>query len=448
MEGTHALPLWIILDKMEQKILKAINQYKMLENVTEITVALSGGADSVALLYALNSLKNELGFKLYAAHFNHKIRGKEAEYDQQFVTLKCKELGIELFIGSADVLDFANKNNMSIELAAREKRYEFLKSVARGVVATAHTADDNIETILFNMARGTALKGLCGIPEARDIFIRPLIFCSRADVESYCESKKIEYVTDSTNLSDDYTRNKIRHKVIPVLREINPSLCDTVNRTVLSLKEDNDFIETVSKQEFLKRFSNDYLILECFDNLHKALALRVIKSFLETMILKSVDNFHIGKLYEVALKGGKTSLPDAMCGYRKENKLYIEKEGVTGEKVKYNVKLSKIDNTFFKKSEKVNGLFLNNALDCDKIVGELILRTRQTGDKIKLNRRNGTKTLKKLYTEHAVPQNTRETLPVLADGEGVVWVCSLGVAERCAVTKETQNMIKIEVEII
>ena len=433
---------------MEQKILKAINQYEMLENVTEITVALSGGADSMALLYALNSLRNELGFKLYAAHFNHKIRGKEADYDQQFVTLKCEELGVELFIGSANVLEFANKNSMSVELAAREKRYDFLKSVAKGVVATAHTADDNIETILFNMARGTALKGLCGIPEARDIFIRPLIFCSRADVENYCETRKIQYVTDSTNLCDDYTRNKIRHKVIPVLREINPSLCDIVNRMVLSLKEDNDFIETVSKQEFSKRFSKECLTLEGFDNLHKALALRVIKRFLETMILKSVDNFHIEKLYEVALNGGKISLPDTMCGYKKDNKLYIEREGTVKENTQYSVKFSKIDNNFFKKSEKVNGLFLNNALDCDKIVGELTLRTRQTGDKIKLNRRNGTKTLKKLYTEYSIEQNTRETLPVLADGEGVVWVCSIGVAERCAVTKESQNIIKIEVEII
>ena len=433
---------------MEQKILKAINQYKMLESVNEITVALSGGADSVALLYALNGLKENLGFKLFAAHFNHKIRGEEADRDQQFVEEKCKKLGVELFVGSADVVHFANKNNMSLELAAREMRYDFLKSVAKGVVATAHTADDNIETVLFNMTRGTALKGLCGIPESRDIFIRPLIFCSRADVESYCEANKIEYVTDSTNLSDDYTRNKIRHKVIPVLREINPSLCDTVNRTVLALKEDNDFLENVSKQEFSKRFSGDCLLLDDFSNLHKAVAKRVIKSFFEARVLKSVDNFHIEKLYEVALSDGKVSLPDTMCGYKNDNKLYIEKEGIFKEKTQYSVKFSKTNNTFFEKTQKINDLFLNNVLDCDKIVGELTLRTRQAGDKIKLNRRNCTKTLKKLYTEYSIPQNTRETLPVLADDEGVVWVYSVGVAERCAVTKQTLNIIKIEVEII
>lgn len=433
---------------MEQKILKAISQYKMLENVTEITVALSGGADSMSLLYALNSLKEQLGIKLYAAHFNHKIRGEEAERDEQFVTLKCKELGIELFISSADVPGYAKQKHMSLELAARELRYDFLKSVAKGVVATAHTADDNIETILFNMARGTSLKGLCGIPETRDIFIRPLILCSRLDVEDYCEQQKIEYVTDSTNLCDDYTRNKIRHKVIPVLRDINPSLCDTLNRTVSALKVDNDFLESVSNEEFSKRFSDNVLALDGFCNLHKAIALRVLRDLIKSKISIPVDNFHIESLYNIALYGGKISLPEGMCGYKEKDTLYIEKEGIIKENIQYNVKLSKIRNNFFKKTQKVNGLFLNNALDCDKIVGELQVRTRNTGDSIKLNRRNGTKTLKKLYTEHSVPQNERETLPVIADDEGVVWVCGIGVAERCAVTKDSQNIIKIEAEIV
>lgn len=433
---------------MEQKILKAISQYKMLENVTEITVALSGGADSMSLLYALNSLKKQLGIKLYAAHFNHKIRGEEAERDEQFVTLKCKELGVELFIGSADVPGYAKQNHMSLELAARELRYDFLKSIAKGVVATAHTADDNIETILFNMARGTSLKGFCGIPETRDIFIRPLIFCGRLEVENYCEKQKIEYVTDSTNLCDDYTRNKIRHKVIPVLREINPSLCDTLNRTVSALKVDNDFLESVSNEELSKRFSDNVLALDGFCNLHKAIALRVLRDFLKSKISIPVDNFHIESLYNIALYGGKISLPEGMCGYKEKDTLYIEKEGIIKENIQYNVKLSKISNNFFKNTQKVNGLFLNNALDCDKIVGELQVRTRNTGDSIKLNRRNGTKTLKKLYTEHSIPQNERATLPVIADDEGVVWVCGIGVAERCAVTKDSQNIIKIEAEIV
>ena len=433
---------------MKDKILKAINRYKLLEGVTEITVALSGGADSMSLLYALNSLKNELGFKLYAAHFNHKIRGKEADRDENFVNLKCKELGIKLFSASADVPKFAEKNRISVELAARSLRYDFLKSVAKGVVATAHTADDNVETILFNLSRGTALKGLCGIPAKRDIYIRPLIFCSRADVEKYCEDNKIEFVTDSTNLSDDYTRNKIRHNAVSVLREINPALCDAVSRTVVSLKEDNDYLETVAEEEFSKRYFEKNLSLDNFSILHKSIALRVLRLFFESKISIPVDNFHIEKLYAVSLEGGKVSLPEGMCGYKQSDRLYIEKEEKTEEKTQFDVKLIPSSNNLFQNTQKINGLFLNNALDCDKIVGELYVRTRKTGDKIKLNRRNGTKTLKKLYTEYSVPLNDRENLPVIADDEGVVWVCGIGVAERCAVTKDSQNIIKIEVAIV
>lgn len=433
---------------MKEKILKAVSQYKLLEDVTEITVALSGGADSMSLLYALNSLKEELGIKLYAAHFNHKIRGNEADRDEAFVITKCKELGIELFCGSADVPQFAKEQNMSLELAARSLRYEFLNNIAKGVVATAHTADDNIETVIFNLARGTALKGLCGIPAKRDIYIRPLIFCSRADVERYCEDNSIEYVTDSTNLCDDYTRNKIRHNAVPVLREINSSLSEAVSRTVVSLKEDNDYLEAVANKEFSKRQFEDALLVHSFDNLHRAVALRVLRLFFESKISTPVDNFHIEKLYAVALEGGKVSLPEGMCGFKNRVRLYIEKEGKPQEKTQFDVKLINSVNDLFKKDEKINRLFLNNALDCDKIVGKLVVRTRKTGDKIKLNHRNGTKSLKKLYTEHSIPLNDRENLPVIADDEGVVWVCGIGVAERCAVNKDTKNIIKIDAQIV
>ncbi len=433
---------------MKEKILKAINHYGMLDGVTEITVALSGGADSMSLLYALNSLKKELGIKLYAAHFNHKIRGEEADRDEHFVSLKCKELGIELFIGSSDVPKFAKEHRMSLELAARSLRYEFLKDIAKGAVATAHTADDNAETILFNLSRGTSIKGLCGIPAKRDIYIRPLIFCSRAEIERYCEANNIEYVTDSTNLCDDYTRNKIRHKVIPVLKEINPSFADTVNRTVLSLKEDNDYLEKVSKDEYLKRSFEDTLSVHSFDNLHKAVAFRVLRSFFESKISVPVDNFHIEKLYQVSLDGGKISLPEGMCAYKKRDRLYIEKEGEPQEKTQFKVNLINSPNDLFKKNEKINRLFLNNALDCDRIIGELVIRVRQAGDKMRLNQRNGTKTLKKLYTEFSIPLSDRENLPVIADDEGVVWVCGIGVADRCVATEDTKNIIKIEVETV
>ena len=234
---------------MKELILKAIEQFSLIRKGDRVTVALSGGADSMSLLYALNSLKNELGISLFAAHLNHMIRGDEALRDEQFVKAECEKLGVKLFCERANIPEIAQKNGESLELCARKVRYTFLERVSNGgLVATAHTASDNLETMLFNLARGTAIDGLCGIPPKRDIYIRPLIFVTRDDVEKYCKQESVPFVTDSTNLSDDYTRNKIRHKIIPVLKEINQNAETSAVNTALNLREDASFIKLLAKE--------------------------------------------------------------------------------------------------------------------------------------------------------------------------------------------------------
>ncbi|MBR6502326.1 MAG: tRNA lysidine(34) synthetase TilS, partial [Clostridia bacterium] len=228
---------------MLKKVIEALARFDMLKDVKHITVALSGGADSMALLDALLEIKSELNIeKISAAHFNHQIRGDEAMRDQDFVVNYCKHKDIECFVGSANVPQYAKQNNLSLELAARRLRYDFFESLNTDKIATAHTASDNLETIIFNLTRGTALSGLCGIPPVRDGYIRPLIFCTRDDIENYCNQRRIQYVTDSTNLCDDYTRNKIRHNVATVLKQINPLAENAVSRMSLSIREDEDFI--------------------------------------------------------------------------------------------------------------------------------------------------------------------------------------------------------------
>ena len=201
---------------MKSQVLKAIERFSLLDN-RNITVALSGGADSMALLSVLLEIKGEFSLNITAAHFNHRIRGAEADRDEAFVKEYCEKKGVELFLGSGDVPSYAKEQGLSLELAARELRYEFLKSVSKGNVATAHTASDNAETVIFNLTRGSGAEGLCGIPPKRDIFIRPLILATREQIEEYCKENDIPFVNDSTNFCDDYTRNKIRHNVIPVL---------------------------------------------------------------------------------------------------------------------------------------------------------------------------------------------------------------------------------------
>ena len=241
---------------MLKKVNEALTRFNLLNDAKHVTVALSGGADSMALLAVLLELKDELGInKISAAHFNHQIRGSEAMRDQEFVTEFCKRNGVELFLGAADVPTFAKEQGMSLELAARKLRYEFFDGIDTDIIATAHTASDNIETVIFNITRGTALSGLGGIPTKRDRYIRPLILCTRDMIEDYCEQKGIAFVTDSTNLCDDYTRNKIRHNVISVLKEVNSSAENAVSRMTASVREDENFINGVVKVEYDKLVS-------------------------------------------------------------------------------------------------------------------------------------------------------------------------------------------------
>lgn len=431
---------------MLKKINEAVARFGLLQNAKNVTVALSGGADSMALLYALVELKDELGLKsITAAHFNHGIRGKEALRDQHFVEQQCKKLGINLFLGSADVPAFAKENNLSLELAARQLRYQFFETLDTGLIATAHTSSDNIETVLFNLTRGTALSGICGIPPKRDKYIRPLILCTRADIESYCAQKGIDFVTDSTNLSDDYTRNNIRHNVVPVLKQINQSAENAVSRMTAALREDEDFINNTVQKEFNSIYFDGVLSVKDFNVLHPAIAKRIIVKYCDICNVET-DNFHINSIYDICLSGGKISLSQKNYAIVSDGVLKIENAKNQPTITNFKVNFEKTDNDLFKNNQKVHNLLLKNTLDCDKIVGKLLLRERKTGDTIRLKNKNCTKTLKKLYCEYKIPLCERDTWPVLADDEGVVWIYKIGVAERTAVDCASKNIYKIDVQ--
>lgn len=426
---------------MEEKVLSAVKRFSLISGGERVTVALSGGADSVSLLFALLQLQKKLNITVSAAHFNHMIRGAEADRDEAFARGLCERLGVPFIAGRGDVLRYAAENKISEEAAARELRYAFLEKTD-GLVATAHTASDNFETVLFNLTRGAALGGLCGIPPKRGKFIRPLLFCTREDVEEYCRENRLDFITDSTNLSDDYTRNNIRHNVIPVLKEINPSAEATVMRTVLSLSETNDFITGIADKFLSDNIKEDGL---CVTSLpHPTAAKAAIRRFTEIQVGFQPDNAHTDALYYVARNGGRTSLPLNFEGICKNGILKIErKDRENAVKYRFNVKIERRINDLFTKSEKVNNLLLKNSLACDKIIGKSVLRTRQPGDSIRLAGRGCTKTLKKLFCELAVPEDMRAYIPVIADDKGVIWIYGVGVADRCAVTKKTKEITVI-----
>lgn len=223
----------------------------ILDETKTVVCALSGGADSTALLIVLKELSGEKGFKLGACHLNHGLRGEDSDGDERFCAELCEKMGVELYRKKVCVKDLIEKHE-SLEEAARKVRYEFFEEAREhfgenSYIATAHNANDNAETVLFNMIRGTGLKGLCGIPPFRDRIIRPLIYVSRSEIEQFLKERGQTYVTDKTNFSEEITRNRIRLKILPEMMKINPSVLGTISRMTKNLRSDSDLLEEMSE---------------------------------------------------------------------------------------------------------------------------------------------------------------------------------------------------------
>lgn len=426
---------------MQNKVLKTVQKYNMIQKGDKICVALSGGADSVALLHVLYSLKDELDFSLSALHINHMLRGEESDRDERFAIEICDSLGVEITVKTVNVNALCEKSGESVELTARNARYEMFSQFTGFKIATAHTATDNVETVLINLTRGTALKGLCGIPPIRDNIVRPLIDCTREEVEDYCAQNGLSFVTDSTNLSDDYTRNLIRHNVTPVLRNINPSFSKTVRRSCENIAFDADFLSNVADELYCKNKNENSVSLP--PDTHRAISSRVIGKLIFDVTGKNADSLHINEVCGVLGKNKKIELFAGYSATVKKCVVTIEKSADQPAKEFY-VSKQTLAIKDFKNLSNVNNLLLKNAIDCDKICGEIILRTRKTGDSIKLCGRNGTKDLRKLYNECKIPLTQRKNLPVAADDGGVVWVCGVGVSERVCVDKNTKTVLLFE----
>ena len=439
---------------VKDKFLNAVTTYNMFEDTKEIVVGFSGGADSVCLLHILNTHKDTFGYSLKAVHVNHGIRGKEAEDDEKFAEEFCLKFDIPFVAVHFNCITEAQKTKESVEECGRRIRYENFNKICtdKSKIATAHNANDNAETVLFNITRGTSVKGLCGIPFVRDNIIRPLLLCSRFEIEGYCTENSLEYVTDSTNLSVDYTRNKIRHLVLPVLEEINPSLIESFNALSSNAEIVSSFLSTnakdLSEQAKIGNFCYNREILL---NADKALVTEMFYlRFYEYCGLK-LDSKKLNSLYDLLLTGGRLQLygnvfaevkKDYLRFYTLNNsdeKDYIEISHFPFETTfkEYLVSMEKISNN----SKIVNHFSLNDVIDCNMISGRLILRTRQAGDSFTFPRRDVTKSLKKLFNEENVPIELRDRIPVLSDENGVVWVLGFGVTKRCCASKDCDNII-------
>ena len=434
---------------MLNKIEKAAERYNLFQKGDSVMVALSGGADSTALLHALVQLGEKYSLNVTAAHLNHKLRGDESDRDEQFVRKMCDELGVELVCESADIPSLAKKGE-GIEECARRVRYDFLQRNAKGKIATAHSADDNIETVIFNLTRGSGIKGGCGIPPVRDNIIRPLIMCSRDEIEDYCEKNGLSFVTDSSNLTDDYTRNRIRHNVIPVLKEINSAAGDSFYRFTSTMNDVNDLLDDLAFDALEMAKSDKGYDADRLADLHISVLTRAVGIILDQS--GSVpDSEHIGSVVKLIKdKKGKCQLNGGLFAEIKDNRLVIfgketKKITVTPcyDFVNKSVTFGEISlQSELISADKVNNLLAKNLIDYDKIEGEPVLRARESGDSIRLKKRPR-KSVKKLFCELKIDVEKRDCLPILADEKGVIWIYDVGPDERVAVDEKSKNILKI-----
>ena len=397
---------------------------------SRVAVALSGGPDSVCLLYLLNNIKEKYNLTLTAAHLNHKIRENEAERDMQFCIELCKKLDIPLTVETKEVLNLAQKGE-SVETAARRLRYEFFDSLKCDYIATAHNSDDNAETVLLNILRGSGTKGARGIPSIRGKIIRPLLSFSKKEILEYLNTNNLSFVIDSTNNQNEYSRNKLRNKAFPLFYEINENFKENINRFASLLKQDQEYLQKIALEQYNNAVIDNRLNLKLVTEKDIAILSRVIMLYFENNNLafnkKTADTI-ISAIYK-----NKTLKINI------EGNLFIEFKGGVLQLLN-----EKIPN-FIVKTEIVNNLLLNNTIDCDKIVGELTVTLKQNGDTIKLKGRPN-KEIRRIYSEKKIDPNLREHLPVIRDEKGVIWGHMVGTAERVLPNEKSQKIIKIIVE--
>lgn len=439
------------MDKVIENARQVIKKFAMLNGAENVTVALSGGADSVCLLLVMKILSAEYEYKLTAVHVNHLLRGEESDRDEFFCRELCEKEGIPLTVFRADAKEFAKNHKLSLEEGARKLRYGFFDEVCgnNSKLAAAHTLSDNAETVIFNLARGSGLKGLCGIPPKRDKIIRPLIYCTREDIVTFLSERGQSFVTDSSNLSDDYSRNKIRHKVIPVLTELNIGFFESVKRLTESLYEDERFL---SEQAEILSESD-------LRNVDTAVRRRVIKNQLCKNNIEPTGDKILATEKTILGGSGKVCLSGDVYAASKKGRLSIQRiprereffpetEVIIGENpflCDKTVIISLNNDGINAKSVYVNSLVTKSVIDYDKIQGRLSLRNRRNGDGYIRAGRSFTSNLKKLMNE-SVPQGERDHIAILSDEKGIIWTEKFGIAERVKVTSSTKAFMTIIVK--
>lgn len=418
---------------MLNKLLTMIRRYDMVSPGDTVICAVSGGADSMALLFALYLLAEKLDIQLKAAHFNHNLRGAESDGDACFVREFCDRYDIALHTGSGNV----KPGKKGLEAAARDARYAFLTALD-GKIATAHTANDNAETVLMHLTRGTGLKGLGAIAPVRGRIIRPMLGITRQDVLAFLEEYHIPHREDSSNAGDDFLRNRLRHQVFPLLEAENPQLAENLSAMALRLRQDEECLEQLSMADYPLQIAE-------LKEMHIARRSRVLERFLKDSGVKEPEAEHIALADALVFSdkpSAKAAFPGGVTVRRCYDRLVAEKEPEPLETI-----ILECPGEWELAQMQVICRPAERIINTDTVFtvrpeGPVCIRSRRSGDEIRLS--GGTKSLKKLFIDRKIPSAYRCAVPVLTDDRGVLAVWGIGVNQSRIPTELPAWQIRFE----
>lgn len=459
---------------IESKVLNTINEYKMFNINDRVLIGVSGGPDSMCLLNILYILREKLNISISVAHVNHCLRGFESDKDEEFVKNFCNNHSISFHSKRINVTLLAQEEGISCEAAGRNARYEYFKEISNEYnytkVAIAHNSNDLAETVLMRIMRGTGMDGLVGIKAVRDNFyVRPLINCSRFEIENYCIKNKVDFRIDKTNLQNIYTRNKIRLDLIPYIeKNFNMNIMGALNRLSQTVKLDNDYLESVAYEKY-KIYCKKYLemviiSIEAF-NEPKAILNRVIR-FAISDLKGDIYNIEKTHIYDVInLQRNSTGKRKLLPGNILIENVYgviqisilkdIKPNIIAGSQVLYINRKNIISNLSIEvelkiilKDEylKVINQNLIEYFDYDKITKGIAIRQRKEGDRIRPLGMKGSKKLKDLFIDMKISKDKRDVTPIICFGNDIAWVVGYRVSDKFKITEETKNILEIKVE--
>jgi len=474
---------------LEEKVLQTVKKFDMLSFNDRILIGISGGPDSVTLLNILLSFKKRYNLSFFIAHLDHMLRGKESDEDVNFVKNLAQELGLPCEIKSCNLTKITRKEYLTLEEAARKYRYKFFLETARkfktNKIALGHNADDQVETVLMRFLRGSGLEGLMGIPPVRGKIIRPLIECSRAEIEEYCKENKIEYRVDSSNKEVVYFRNKIRLELLPLLsKSYNKNIKDIMLRLRSIISEVSAYLNQETElffKEVVRRESPEMVIIDLkkFTSLPLALKRRIIRKSIEVVKgnLYSISFRHsneILKLTEYQLGEKEIYLPDNLMAKKIYNKIMLYKKRISKNQTEemptpweYNilipgkteikslgikVEIKILDSTDIKSflyftRKKSKGKFLE-FIDYNKVKLPLKLRNRRSGDRFYPLKMEGLKKIKDFFIDNKIPKGYRDLIPILVDSEDqIIWVMGMRLDDRVKINSDTKKVLRVKTKI-